>query len=359
MQTKPKKRPQGGIYRMPGSKFWWFRWTVYGKRHARSLKTEDEAEATVKAQAILGEGLIAADSYTPKEPTPRDREIHGLIDRYLEESKKRNKKPLRSVTADTRHYILRKFVSECGIGRVGDISLGKISGWLQNLKSEGKSADTLWTYGQRVRSFIKFLVPKYLPPSILTNFTVPEASTNGRRNWVERDEITRSLEAANEDMGLKFVLLCGFDAGLRRNEVSEAKVSWFDLNRGLLHVTQHENFVPKDRDNRTIPLTERFITFLREYLAGRGRNEYVLAPEKTARGANKYRYDTAKRVRAHLERCGIKSTFHDMRRSFGSNRASAGVSIYKIATWLGDGIEVVQRSYGHLVPQDNEINQGV
>ena len=36
-----------------------------------------------------------------------------------------------------------------------------------------------------------------------------------------------------------------------------------------------------------------------------------------------------------------------------------GVSIYKIATWLGEGIEVVQRSYGHLAPQDSEINRGV
>jgi hypothetical protein len=48
-----------------------------------------------------------------------------------------------------------------------------------------------------------------------------------------------------------------------------------------------------------------------------------------------------------------------MRRSFGSNRASAGTSIYKIAVWLGDKIEVVERSYGHLIPQDQEINRGV
>jgi hypothetical protein len=46
-----------------------------------------------------------------------------------------------------------------------------------------------------------------------------------------------------------------------------------------------------------------------------------------------------------------------MRRSFGSNLASAGVSLYKLTAWLGDGPEVVTRSYGHLIPQDNEINK--
>ena len=346
---------------MPESKYWWFRWTEFGKRNCRSLRTEDRAEALVKAQAILAEGLIAADAYMPPKEAPlREREIHGLIDLYLQEAQDRNKKPLRSGTADTRRYILRNFVTECAVGRPADITLPKVQTWLSRLKAEGKSKSTLWTYGQRVRSFVKFLASKkYLPVAILTDFTVPEAPTNGRTNWVPRDEVSKLLTAAEGDPELQFSLLCGFDAGLRRNEISEAKVSWFDLDAGLLHVAEHENFVPKDRDNRTIPLTERFTAFLRLYLAKRDRSEYVLAPEKTNRGASKYRYDTSKRIRSHFERCEVKSTLHDMRRSFGSNRASAGVSIYKIANWLGDGIEVVQRSYGHLAPQDAEINRGV
>ena len=50
---------------------------------------------------------------------------------------------------------------------------------------------------------------------------------------------------------------------------------------------------------------------------------------------------------------------HDMRRSFASNRVTAGTSIYKVARWLGDLVAVVERSYGHLAPQDDEINRGV
>jgi hypothetical protein len=94
-----------GLYRMPESKFWWFRWTRYGKRFAKSLKTEDEKEATARAQAILAEGLMATEAYTPNEQVGRKHEIHGLIDLYLKDAQERNKKPLRVRTANVRRYI--------------------------------------------------------------------------------------------------------------------------------------------------------------------------------------------------------------------------------------------------------------
>jgi integrase len=360
-QRKPKTIQQQlkGLYKMSGSQNWWFRYTQNGQRLAVALRTPDAAEAIKRATIVLAEGLIAAAAYTPGEPAPRKREIHGLIEQYLKDAQNRHKKPLRSGTADTRRYVLNKFVVDCSIDRVHDITLPQIQRWLVRLKNEGKTADTCWTYGQRVRSFITYLVPKYLPSTVLSEFTVPEPSTVGRHNWIRSAEITKILDAAGNDLDLKFALFCGFDAGLRRSEISEARVCWFDLENGLLHVSNKGDFVTKDRSNRTIPLTDRFAEFLKGYLAGRESGQYVLAPGKTVKGANKYRYDTSKRVRSHFERCKVSSSFHDMRRSFGSNRASAGVSIYKIAAWLGDGIEVVQRSYGYLAPQDREVNKGV
>jgi integrase len=348
-----------GLYRMPESKFWWFRHTSNGKRRSVSLRTEDEGEAITRARAILAEGLIAAEAYTPNEPIPRKREIHGLIDQYLEESQSRTKDALRKVTADTRRYILRKFASDTGINRAGEITGAKISQWLVQLKKDGKSKDTLWTYGERVRNFVKYLMPKYAPAAALDGFTVPDQPTGGRRNWLRSGEVTKLIDAASGDPTLQFTLYCGFDAGLRRNEISEARVEWFDLENNLLHVAEHENFVPKDRDNRSIALTGRFTEFLKGYLAVRKNGEYVLAPEKTVKVQSKYRYDTGKRVRSHFSRCKVNASFHDMRRSFGSNRASAGESIYIIASWLGDTMDVVQRSYGHLAPQAGNINKGV
>jgi integrase len=345
---------------MPGSKFWWFRWTKNGYRYAKSLKTDDEAEATTRAQAILAEGLIATEAYTPNGPVARKHEIHGMIDLYLKDAQERNKKPLRTETANVRRYILNKFVSDCRIHQVGEITLPKIQSWLTRLKAEGKAKDTIWGNGQRVRSFVIYLVSKkFLPASILVDFTVPEQAAVGRKNWVRKDEVAKIVDAATGDPILKFALLAGFDGGLRRDEISEARVGWFDLENKVLDVSNYGDFVTKDRDNRVIPLTDRFLDFLKVYLAGRDKTEYVLAPQKTEKGSNRYRYDVSKRVRAHFNRYKVKCSIHDMRRSFASNRVSAGTSIYKVARWLGDGIVVVERSYGHLAPQDAEINRGV
>ena len=344
---------------MPGSRYWWFRYSQNGQRYSCSLRTENEAEAITRAQAILAEGLIASEAYDPSEPPARRREIHSMIERYLEDAISRNKKPLRKDTAKSRRYVLEKFVKDMGISRVNEMTAQKINQWLAALRAQGRSQATLWTYGQDVRTFAKYLTPKYLSSAALAEFTLPEHAALGRKNWLRSTDIAKVLDATGDDPDLKFALLCGFDAGLRRNEVSEARVNWFDLENGLLHVSNNGDFVTKDRDNRTIPLTDRFAEFLRVYLAGRDQNQYVLAPQKATKGTGKYRYDTNKRVRSHFRRCNVTCSNHDMRRSFASNRASAGVSIYKVAMWLGDGVEVVSKSYGHLAPKDADVNKGV
>jgi hypothetical protein len=48
-----------------------------------------------------------------------------------------------------------------------------------------------------------------------------------------------------------------------------------------------------------------------------------------------------------------------MRHSFASICASKGIDIYRIATWLGDDVRVVQRHYAKLRPDDREIMKGV
>src|SRR6202011_4324834 len=88
-------------------------YTSDGKRHAVTLRTSDEGIAVTRAQAILAEGLLATEAYTPNEPALRKREIHGLVDLYLKDAQNRHKKALRVGTANTRRYVLNKFITDC------------------------------------------------------------------------------------------------------------------------------------------------------------------------------------------------------------------------------------------------------
>ena len=191
----------------------------------------------------------------------------------------------------------------------------------------------------------------------MNELDTPDAPPVGRRNFLEQDVVDRVIEAAT-DPDLKFILHCGFSAGLRRNEISEARVEWFDLNRRVVHVYSSDNgdFVTKDKSYRVVPLKKAFLEFLKTYLANRNPAEYVLAPTKV-KGKATYRYDPNKRVRSHFTKCKVRSTWHDMRRSFASNLISRGESVYIVSSWLGDLVAVVERSYGFLAPSAGNIDR--
>lgn len=85
----------------------------------------------------------------------------------------------------------------------------------------------------------------------------------------------------------------------------------------------------------------------------------MIAPQKLKKGENRYRFDFSKRFENYVRSQGVRTTFHDLRRTFASLRVSAGVSPYKIAKWLGNSIQMVEQVYGHLIPADTDVNVGV
>jgi hypothetical protein len=64
---------------------------------------------------------------------------------------------------------------------------------------ETKAKDTPWNYGQRVKNFVEYLMPKHLPPTTLDGFTLPKHKNAGRKNWIRKEKILKILEAADND----------------------------------------------------------------------------------------------------------------------------------------------------------------
>jgi len=74
-------------------------------------------------------------------------------------------------------------------------------------------------------------------------------------------------------------------------------------------------------------------------------------------GVSRYRTDFIRSLNTLLDACGLGAyTFHDLRRTFASLLVSKGVSIYKVAKWLGDTLKTTEETYGHLIPQDEDVN---
>ena len=341
-----------GLYRMAESKFWWYRWTgADGKRRATSLRTEDDAEALREIKKIqAGEHIARWEAPDVVNVATK------VVDNYLQAAQSRAKKPMRARTAKRIRYTLLDFVRDTEIQNAHEITAPRISGWLAKQKAEGKSRDTVHKYGMTLKPFVRYLVEKRQVNQPALNFEIPETGKHGRKNWLRLEDVDRVI-AASTDPDLTFILYCGFKAGLRRSEILNAKVNWFDLGAGLLHAQNmpEEGYALKDSDNRTIPLSPSFKEFLTGYLAAKAPYGYALRPEK-ANGKDDYRYDFKRVVYTHFKRCGVTCTIHDMRRSFASNLVSRNQSIYKVAKWLGDGVAVVEKSYGHLAPADSGID---
>ncbi|HXM03822.1 MAG TPA: site-specific integrase [Chthoniobacterales bacterium] len=343
---------------MPGSRFWWYRWSApNGKRFAISLKTEDEATAVLeKAKVRATIERHGSDAYSPTQGRGEaPRPVDDVIDQYLDDAKNRTKKAMRPGTAKNIKLMLKLFCKDSGIHHRHELSVAKMADWIKAKKRAGRSTETLRSYSRDLRAWLRWLMNKGMLPASTRMLEMPDAPPVGRKNWLEQTKVDEIIEAAADDADLRFVLHAGFSAALRRNEISEARVEWFDLTNGRIDISSNPAFVTKDRDARIIPLKKAFREFLQTYLDGRTAG-YVLAPDVT-KGKSKYRFDSNRRLKSHFKNCSVKCSWHDMRRSFASNLLSKGESIYVVAKWLGDLVAVVERSYGHLAPAAGDIDR--
>lgn len=179
-------------------------------------------------------------------------------------------------------------------------------------------------------------------------------------------EIRNHLINSCEDDDLKFVLYCGFHCGLRRREICEARVDWFHTGRGYMQVKKaicaprlrsiHEKpYHIKNRNERSIPLTPEFSQFLDKYLKGKKPLDFALKP-KVYHGKSAYRYDFRKPYEEYMETMEVEwVTHHTMRHTFASLKAQAGIPMIKIARWLGDTLEVTDKNYTIIAPNDPDF----
>lgn len=326
-----------GVYRR--GNIWWYRWSHRGRQYRTSLETEDEARAIIAAREIMANPGCLVE---PSEADPVERYCRWLVDH----GRSRN-------TANSRRHLLRQLLEATGAASYARLRPDQAREWYRGEVARlhpSTAASTL----QTVRHFYGWLRDEGLARvNPFDGIKAPLQRAGARKRTLTPDEARRLIDAAPDDE-MRFVLFCALHAGLRKEEIVEARPEWFDLEAGLLHLQASPTWQPKDKDNRTIPLTREF----REFLAGFPMlGTYCIRPD-IAKGKWRYRFDFRRgwieaRTRAGL---GADVRFHDLRRTFASLLVSKGVSLYKVAVWLGDGIAVVERHYAHLTPADDEIN---
>jgi len=257
-------------------------------------------------------------------------------------------------TLQSRAFVIRAFIADTGAKTPNAITREACARWFERRRA--LNVHTACAYLMIIRCWFEWLVKRgklAVNPAAAVQPPARVVMRRRRRRFLMHADARRLIDTC-QNPSLKFALYCALHAGMRKLEIIEASPSWFDLDAGLLHIQATATFQPKDRDNRTIPLTEEFCEWIKNEYGLRA--PFMLAPE-ARHGKSRYRFDFRKAYEAHVKECALEDlTFHDLRRTFASLLVSKGISIYKVAKWLGDLVSVVENTYGHLIPQDEEIN---
>jgi integrase len=258
----------------------------------------------------------------------------------------------REQTAAETEWLLTRVIRDIGNRAVDLYTTDDLARLRDKWKDAGLSAATIAGYFGRLSGFFAWATKEKLIPAnpVKTLKLQRRLPTRAEKYCTreQRDHLIGSISPDRHDLAL--CLWLGFFAGLRKNEIIEARRDWVDLASGVLHVKNTDTSETKNRRERIIRLSGRLAAFLTKYLElvpevpG---SPYLLRPDRLpgkkakARGkvAWRYRYDPRTAFENHVRAQDLEwVTFHVMRHTWATLHAIGGTPIAVIAKELGDEI---------------------
>jgi integrase len=347
-----KSKHAPNLYRKRGT--WWYAKQVNGVRPWVNLQTSDEAEAVRRVRNLERSPLLRVKTTG----------LRAEVGQFINHKVKRREYSRDS--AMTKVLVLNLFADLIPDDATSaTVSAADCQSFYDDLL-KSVSESTAEGYMTTLRSFFRWAVE--VKRSRLDNpiekVDVIHAEHIARKKFCDKETKNQLITAATDD-DLRFIQYCGFDAGLRRGEISEARADWFELQHGSLHVQRsvgrrlregEREWRPKYNKERVIPLTRPFLEFVTGYLKDREPLDFALMPD-VKHGEWRYRYDIRRPFSEFMAEQKMKwVTPHVMRHSFASNLKTAGISNAKIAEWMGNSERVTERTYAHLKPDDRDIH---
>jgi len=241
---------------------------------------------------------------------------------------------------------------------------------LRYMKSEHAEQFQLWLLNRYSRTSVNIYMKIIRPAfryAMRRNwmkddvFAVPLLKvTENRERIYEPDEVDRMLKQANQLWRLRIIL--AYSCGLRRAEVLHLRFCDFDFQRMLVHIQARQEtqqifaWEPKGRTNRTLPLPEKAAQLIKarkkelpseqpyvclsEIRYFRLMQIKLMQIKKKGKFSERLRLcpdeNFSKPFKAILQRANVPDgTFHDLRRTYGTMMAEAGIPQHELAYLMG------------------------
>lgn len=335
-----------------GKSVWYFHRMVRGRRVWISLETDELSEALRKKAYLEGN----------EELTDSGR-ISDEVERYMAAVGPR----LSEVTLPKIRSALKRLVTD-----LKDLPMTRVTPADANDYAKGLSkvvgSETVRTYLTHAKALFGWCRESgFLRTNPFDLVEIPTQKRRPRQRWVRPWDSDRLIEKCTRP-DLKFVLLAGFHAGMRRNEIVHARPEWFDFHHHVIHISLMprelaerrglDYFEPKDRTERSIPLSGPFEEFARDYVDPAW--DYCIGQGRRKR-RNAYRYDFRRPFDEFMAAQGFSwVTIHGMRHSFiGTLYSSGKVSTGLISEWTGDREVTLDGSYKHVQIRPDILSEGL
>ncbi|MDD5269766.1 MAG: site-specific integrase [Candidatus Omnitrophica bacterium] len=316
---------------------WWIDYRVNGKRHRKKIgpnKTlAENIFAKTKAQIVENKYLDIKKEHKVK--------FEELATSYLELYAKVNKKSWHSDTgrigALSKHFagkylneITPMAIERYKAARTKEVSRATVNRDLACLKCMFTNA-------------IKWGKASENPVKKVKLFK----ENNKRLRYLEKEEITKLLSNCPEH--LKPIVILALNTGMRKGEILDLKWQDLDMQRGIIYLLDTKN-----SDKREIPLNEQAMVALVK-IKKHSDSPYVFCnKEGEPYGDIKKSFFTA------CTKSGIINfRFHDLRHTFASHLAMAGVDLNTIRELLGHKSLEMTLRYSHLSPDHKKRAVGV
>jgi len=187
------------------------------------------------------------------------------------------------------------------------------------------------------------------PNPVKATQRIPEPASEIR--YLEQEDIAVQLEVLQEHPRIQAMVALLIFAGLRREALLWLTPSDVNLAKGMIYVRKKriggETWQPKTKKNRAVPISKALQKWLTSYQPPKGATWYFPSPKGKRWNPDNFSSDLREKNRAKA----LNWTCLHYRHTFGSHLAQKGISLYKIATLMGNSPEICRKHYAHLEPE--------
>lgn len=314
-------------------KIWWVRFQAQGHRVRQSARTTSRTVALRYERELRKQYATIARGGQPRR-TYREA-MERFILEHLPTLKPETQRRYRSSAKALHPHLESRYIDE--------IKRGIVSDMLAYWQREGKARDTKRNNLACLSSLLSMCIEwDWCDTNPVRDMRKRALGAPvSRTRYLSHDEEAALLEHAKGY--LEPIIAFAIDSGLRLEE--QLSMTWDQVDLRRLEIT-----VPVTKTNtpRVVPILERGAQILAHH------PRHISSPYVWCKpdGSRYWKFTRGLAGAAH--RAGIVDLrWHDLRRTCGTRRLKAGMSMEKVSKWLGHKtITVTQRSYAFLDVND-------